>query len=751
MLVLAGLMAGCHTDPNTAKRKYVASGDAYLAHGKFSEAGIQYANALKLDRNYADAHYGMAMAERGTGQLFASYQELVKTIALAPSNMAARLALGNLLVGSGKTAAAEEQAKALIADNPQNPDAHALLSAIASNSGDKAQAIAEIRHAIELAPTRASFHEDLALLETGDSGNPATVEEELKRSSSLDPNDAHSQMLLATFYIKAGRWPEATAAAQAAVARDPSSVPARQTLADVFFEQQDTARAEQVLTQAAADFTSDPKRATVLADYYARSGQAAKAEAEYARVASRFPKNLPVQVNYAHVLLQIGDYAAATKLVNGLMKKNDHNPQVLALNGIILLNNGKPSEAVIALQHAVRNYPNDTFLMYWLGRVALAKGDAELAESTFRRAVEISPSNLDAEAELARIASLRGDMALLNEVSGNTIQAAPHSPLGYTWRGMVEMRRNTAAPAEADFAFAMKIAPKYAPAYFQLGRIRFAEKKFADGAALLDQSLEYDPNSVASEKMLVGYDLLQKQPQKAMTRLNAQIAKCPRNSGFLDLMAEFLIQVHEYGQASVAAQRAMQMNYGDGDAVMLYAEIEQRSGQTANAVKAWEQWLNTHRYDAHAVAVLGTLEESRGNLDQAETYYKRALQLQPDQALAANNLAYLMLERNENADVALTLAQIARHGMPESPATADTLAWAYYYKGAYAFARDLLEDALKTDPDSAARHYHLGMVYLRLADKQSATAHLRKAISLSPNTPTANSAKAALRSLGVTS
>ena len=51
--------------------------------------------------------------------------------------------------------------------------------------------------------------------------------------------------------------------------------------------------------------------------------------------------------------------------------------------------------------------------------------------------------------------------------------------------------------------------------------------------------------------------------------------------------------------------------------------------------------------------------------------------------MAANNLAYLMLENGENVDVALTMAQTARRAMPDSPNSADTLAWAYYYKGTY--------------------------------------------------------------------
>jgi len=98
------------------------------------------------------------------------------------------------------------------------------------------------------------------------------------------------------------------------------------------------------------------------------------------------------------------------------------------------------------------------------------------------------------------------------------------------------------------------------------------------------------------------------------------------------------------------------------------------------------------------LAIIGTLEESSGDTRKAEDYYKQALAIQPTQPVASNNLAYLMLMNGENADVALSLAETARRSMPNSTNTADTLAWAYYYKGTYAFARDLLEDAIKVNP-----------------------------------------------------
>jgi hypothetical protein len=60
--------------------------------------------------------------------------------------------------------------------------------------------------------------------------------------------------------------------------------------------------------------------------------------------------------------------------------------------------------------------------------------------------------------------------------------------------------------------------------------------------------------------------------------------------------------------------------------------------------------------------------------------------MQPQDALAANNLAYIMIEHKESVNVALTLAQTARRGLPNLPNSADTLGWAYYHSGAYLVA-----------------------------------------------------------------
>ena len=748
LIVSVALLGGCHGDPNVRKQKYFESGKRYSAEGKYREAAIQYSNALKIDKTFADAHYELGQTLEHLGQFGAAYGELARTVDLQPTNYKARIDLGNLALYGGRTDDAQTQAKAVLAAQPNNPDVHALLSAIARKKGLTDQALTEMNRALELDPNRAAFHEDLALLESGDPAKNAAEEAEMKKAIALDPKSVSAKLLLAGFYARNKRWPEAEQASMDAIKTNSNVIAARTSLAQIYLSQNEQAKAEDVLRQASLDLADNPQGVRLLADYYAITGQLDKAKVEFARISTKNYKNTSLQKAYIRVLLQLKDYQTAQALIASLMKVNSKDPETQGLNGIVLLNSGKTIDAVIALQNAAKNYPKDAFIQYWLGKAAEAKGDAGLAESSFRESAKLNPAAVDAQQELARIAAQRGDMNLLADVADKTIAATPHFAGGYVWRSVVEMSHNQLAKAEADLKTAIAVAPRSPQAYLQLGKLKLTQKQVPEGTALVEQSLNLDPNSIEAMRLLISYDLYEKQPAKAMARLNAQIAKSPSNSGLYDLQAQLLIDGKNFDQASAPAEKAMQLNPSDGDAVLLYAQIQVQRKQVPSAITAWEKWLSSHPADPRGLALLGVLEETQGDLGKAEDNYKHALQLDPKQYLAANNLAYRMLENGENVDVALSLAQTARQGMPTSPDTADTLAWAYYHKGTFAFARDLLEDAIKTDPNNASMQYHLGMVYGKMRDKSNAAIHLKKALSLAPDSPTAKDARTALQGLG---
>ncbi len=92
-----------------------------------------------------------------------------------------------------------------------------------------------------------------------------------------------------------------------------------------------------------------------------------------------------------------------------------------------------------------------------------------------------------------------------------------------------------------------------------------------------------------------------------------------------------------------------------------------------------------------------------------------------------------MLEHGGNINVALSLAQTGRRGLPNSPSTADTLGWAYYHQGVYNAAIDMLQQAAKADPKNPNYHYHLGMAYQKSNDYTQAKKQLEDTLQISPN------------------
>ncbi len=746
-ILLVGL-TGCHHDPNVQKQKYLESGKRYAAESKYKEAAIQFSNALKVDRNFAEAHYQLGTAYLKMGSVMPAYAELNRVVALQPGNLQARIDLGNLLLAGKLPDRAREQANAVLAIKNDDADAYALLANIAAVKGDRADALAQIQHALSIEPNKASFHTTLGLLQGSDPGQSGSAEEQLRKAVSLDGANVTAHLALASLLERKGDKAGALEQQKAAVAGDPKNISARVSLAQMYLRQGDKTNAEATLRQATEDLADTPGGGELLETYYLRTGQVDQGVSAYSELTRKHPKSTSIKLAYARLLVAKRDLPAAKSTVADLMKTDATDPGVAMLNGILLLNDGKANEAFDALQKAAKNSPENVPVKLWLGRAAMGKGDLNAAQQSYAEAERLSPSNLEAADGLAQVAMRRNDPKLLGQVAERAIAIAPQSPVGYLWRGMSEGDLQQLDKADADFHQVIKLDPKNSPAYLELGQLRMAQKKYGEAKPLFEQALTFNPNSDHALAGLVTLDLLDKQPQKAIARVQEQITKSPKNGQMYVQLSELQLRNGDPNASLDAAQKAIQVNPSDESAVMAYSRAQLAHGDANKAIDGWQQWLKAHPTDARAYAVLGTLEQGTGAKDKAMEYYKKALQIEPDQPIAANNLAYLMVEGGQNTDVALNYAQSARRSMPNSPSTADTLAWVYYTKGTYASARDLLEEAAKTAPDDAAIQYHLGMTYSKMSDRTNALIHLKKAATLAPDSEPGKDAQKALQQMG---
>ncbi len=741
-----GSALGCHRDPNVEKQKYLASGKRYADQGKYKEAEIQFANALKVDKNFAAAHYELSKAYLKTGSMLPAYSELLRTVDLQPGNIPARIDLGNMLVAGRQADRAAEQANAVLAIDSNNADAHALLSTIAASKNDRPTAIAEIQKALAVDPKKASFHAAYGLLQAGDPGNEASAESQLHQAVELDTKNATAHLVLAALLERKGDIPGATEQYKQGIAADPKNVSARANFATFLLRQGDKAQAEAVVLQATGDLADTPEGAQLMHGYLVRTNQADREESIYADLNAKHP-TVPIKLVYARVLLGRKEIDKARPVIADLVKLNGSNPDVVVLNAALMVNDGKLNDAYSALLKAAKNNPDNLEVKLRLAAAAVAKGEYQVAEQSYLDATHLNPRSVEAQDGLATMAMRKNDFTTLAQVANTVIGMAPQYSPAYVWRGVAEANQKEPEKAEADYRQALKLNPKNAIASLELAYLLVSQKHFPEARTLLDQTLANDPNSSRALSLQVALDLNDKQPDKAIARVQDQITKSPNNSEMYDELSQLQLMTGNKDGALDSAGKAMKINPADSAAVMAFARAQIAHGNPTQAIATWQQWVKDHPTDAGAYTILGSLQDSQGDKDAATASYKKALAIQPEQGVAANNLAYLMLQSGQNVDVALSLAETARRAMPNAPSTADTLGWAYYNKASYYSARDLFEDALKTAPNDPSIHYHLGMTYSKLDDKANAILHLKKAATIAPDSTAGKDAQKALASL----
>jgi tetratricopeptide (TPR) repeat protein len=280
-----------------------------------------------------------------------------------------------------------------------------------------------------------------------------------------------------------------------------------------------------------------------------------------------------------------------------------------------------------------------------------------------------------------------------------------------------------------------------------LGELRLAQSRLEDAENLFRQALTLNPDLLEALRGMVQVFLLKNKPAEALDFVQKQVARQPNSSSLYLLQAEVLRQTKQTDQAQSSLSRAVELDNKNVDALSLLAQLEAESGQYDQAIVNYQRAIVAAPTDTRFYIALGSVYQLMGNWQQAEATYQKALAIQPDNALAANNLAYLLLEHGGDPNVALSLAQTARKGLPKLPNSADTLGWAYYHNGAYSVAAPLIEDAVKNVPKNQAYRYHLGLTYQKLNDSSRAKVELEKAIALNPTSPLAEQARRALSEL----
>jgi tetratricopeptide (TPR) repeat protein len=725
------LLVGCSRDPNVRKQKYFESGQRFFDKGKYREAAIQFSNAVQVDPRFVDAHYQLARTYLKLQDWIRAYQELARTLEMQPENYPARLDMANLLIAFGKAGSklseAKEHVDFLLAKRPNDPEAHIALANWNAAQGDLEPALQEMRKAVELGPDRSESYLDLALLQFR-ANQPDLAEANFKQAVSHDPKSVNAQMALGGFYQARGRLPEAEQQFQHAMDLDRKDPNPRVAMARLYLAQGKKTEAENFLRQVKHDIPDNSVGYRMLGDFYFASGELDKAVAEYGSLYREHARDLQVKKNYVQLLILKNRLPEARKVDDEVLKTNPSDTEALIFKGEIQLRDGKAQDAEDSLQAALKNDPENAVAHYHLGTAFDQLGNMERAESEWRRAAQSQPDLLDAQRALAGLALRKSDMDALAQTASAIINLQPGSPEGYVFRSTAEINRKQSDKAEEDIRKAIEVAPQNPIGYVQMGNLRILQKQYKDAEQHFQQALDRDPGSADALRGIANVYLAQKQVDKAIAAIHQQLAKAPNSSAFHDLLGTVLFdQKKDAAGAEAELKKAAELDKSNSDALLKLGQVQAAEGHADEAIATHQQSLKDNPRDIRFYILIGSLFESKKDWDSAKEYYQKALAIQPDNAVASNNLAYVMLQQGGNVDVALSMAQTARRGLPDSPNTADTLGWAYYQKGIYNTAVDLFKEAVKKNPQDPTYQYHLGMAYQKTDQPELAKEHLQRA------------------------
>lgn len=218
------------------------------------------------------------------------------------------------------------------------------------------------------------------------------------------------------------------------------------------------------------------------------------------------------------------------------------------------------------------------------------------------------------------------------------------------------------------------------------------------------------------------------------------------NAGYADAFAYLgLTQDMQGEDGQTAYQTAIQLAPSSPLPRFFLGLHWRRLGESAEALPYLKAAQELDEQNPAIAAEIGGAYASTGDLQQAEVWFSKAVELAPQ-----NGDFWLLLARfhtdnefhvDENG---LPAARMAVGLLPNSAEAADALGYALTLTGDVVNAEKSLQNALRLNPQLPSAYYHLGVLYIKTNQYPQASAALEHALALDPNGPVGGQALKAL-------
>jgi putative PEP-CTERM system TPR-repeat lipoprotein len=659
------------------------AGDLAAAEETFGEAVVRSPNhwmaaywraVTRLDRGNVDgAEADIALAEA----------QFPAFVGLAYANARAHL----LRERPTEAAAAFERYLGAI---PGDSDALFYAAFAANQLGNREQALEYLRRmeAVEGASTRLLWLKAKTLLAAGDA---AGAEQLLEGAVAAEPPPVELVLLAQDAQVRQGRAGDALALVRRALAAHPKDARLRAAETRLRFVtgEQDAAEAD-----ARARFAQDPadiEALLVLAQAAALRGEAAPDLLVRLRAArGRVSTDLRIPALIGELEAAAGDLSAACAAYADALRLDPTANLAIGKLQRLGCSSREPELMQALFQDLQASHPDAARSLPALLALNPGEDDAEAGIAALQQAVAADPRNAELHANLVTTLLRLGRVDAAREALAAVPPDLLGEPVVLRLTGLLALSRDDADAAARAFEDLLAVAPSAAAAYL----LAEAEARAGDLSAAryqLTEGLRRDashPLAAAVATRILNADASIPARRKLIDDIRKQAPDSPLIEA---LQAQTLLDA---GRPDKAAELYRAMHERRPDNGLLFNRLLKTlvaAGQPGEALALAEPWISAHPGDAGVSLSLGDLHATAGDLQQAGDWYRKVLELAPDNLFALNNLAVILTASDPRA--AVPLAKRAYEQAPRNPEVLDTYGAALLAAGHTAQARKLLTEA----------------------------------------------------------
>jgi tetratricopeptide (TPR) repeat protein len=754
LLAAAIFLAGCANSEQN-KAQHLAKGEAYLKDSKFQEASLEFRNALQIDEKLAAGHWGLARAFEGLERFPEMIEELRKTVSLDANNLDARVKLGTYYLAGSRSrsdiiAESEKLAKEVLAKDQNHIEGHILMGGVLFAQNQRDKAFEELNRAIEIDPKRVESYLSLARFYVVTKAQDK-AEELYKRAISVNGNSPLAHSEYGKFLAQSNRQPEAEAELRKAVEVGPTDRTARFVLASYYLVNKQFDNAEESYKALAALEADKPESQAVLADFYSSINRTDDAVRIYKDVLSKSPDYLQGRYRLAEILLMRNDTEGANAQLEEAFKKDKKDRQALLLRARMRAQSRQPDglkSAIEDLKEVLKQEPNSRTGLYFMAQANFSLGLMDQARTFAAELEKNYPDYLPAKLMQLQIALAGGDtkgaVSLATDLLVRLDKAAPdrdNSPQVLAEiREKTLLSRGTAQLQLKNVAAARQVSPTDPLVYNSLALAALVENNSQEAINSFETALKVEATNFDALNGLISLHARNQELDKAHARVDQALSAYPNLASLHYLKAQVYGFQRNIPSVEAELRRAIELDPNYLVAYEALAALYINTKQEERAIAEYQKIISIRPESAGPYTLIGMLEYGKQNYDRAIENYRKALERDPNNAIAANNLAYLYADGKGNVDEALRLAQGVVQKNPNVAGFLDTLGWVLYKKNLQAAAVEQFRKAVTINEaqaraanvtPSATYHYHLGLALKGNGEKEESRRELQTAIKLS--------------------